>query len=216
MNTSDKKLRVLLVGATGAVGQAVLAQALTDVRVQEVVALTRKSLPAAPKLVNAVVDFTALPAAADWWVVDLVICTLGTTIKVAGSKEKFVAVDRDLPIQIARRALAAGASRFALNSSMGANSKASNFYLRTKGEAEAGIRALGYPSLTIVRPALIDAKRTETRRGESLALGLMRPLRFVIPAGWRPVTPEAIARALLAGGLASAPSSQIIESGQLA
>lgn len=215
MRDTAKKLRLLLVGATGAVGQEVLSQALADVRVGEVVALTRKPLPEASKLLNVVVDFAKLPDQADWWAVDLVICTLGTTIRVAGSKEKFVAVDRDLPIEIARRALAAGATRFSLNSSMGASSTSGNFYLRTKGEAEAGIQALGYSGLVIVRPALIDAERTEKRLGETVALGLMRPFRSLIPAGWRPVTPQAIANALLQGGLAERSGTEIIESGRL-
>lgn len=208
-------MKILLVGATGAVGHEVLSQALADDRVASVVALTRKPLTSAPKLQNVVVNFSSLPDKADWWAVDLVVCTLGTTIKVAGSKEKFIAVDRDLPIEIGRRALAAGATRYALNSSMGANGKSPNFYLRTKGEAEAGIQALGYPGVIIVRPALIDAERVEKRMGEQIALRLLRPFRPLIPAGWRPVTPKAIAHALLEGGLAAQPKSAVIESAQL-
>ncbi|MBK9020628.1 MAG: hypothetical protein IPL72_11710 [Sulfuritalea sp.] len=51
----------------------VLAQALADRRVAEVVALTRRPLTDAPKLKNIVVDFDRLPERADWWAVDAVV-----------------------------------------------------------------------------------------------------------------------------------------------
>ena len=207
--------RLLLVGATGAVGQAVLAQALADPRVAEVVALTRRPLAAASRLTNVVVDFGNLAGDEPWWKVDAVVCTLGTTRRAAGSNEKFVAVDRDLPLLIARLARAAGATRFALTSALGADAASGNFYLRTKGEVEDAIRQLGYPGYTVVRPALIDADRVERRPGEHLGLKLARVLDPLLPRRWKAVKPDAIARALLAAALAPAPVSRVIESGQL-
>lgn len=215
MADSTGSLRLLLVGASGEVGRTVLAQALADRRVAEVVALTRRPLPAAAKLNNVVVDFDALPEDAPWWRVDAVICTLGTTLRAAGSKEKFAAVDRDLPLRIARLARAAGATRFALNSSLGADARSANFYLRTKGEVEDAIRALAYPGYIIVRPSLIDADRAESRPAERLSLKLARVLSPLIPRRWRAVTPEAIARALLDAALAAKLVSRVIESGKL-
>lgn len=205
-------LRLLLAGATGIVGRAVLALALADPRVREVVALTRRPLPAQDRLANVVADFDALPVEAAWWAVDAVVCTLGTTMKAAGSQERFAAVDRDLPVLVARRARDAGAGRFALNSALGANSASGNFYLRTKGEAEEAIRRLGYPSLTLVRPSLIDAERSESRPGERAGILFGRLLRPLIPARYRPVSPQAIARALLEGAVQGLPGVRIVES----
>lgn len=207
--------RLLLVGATGAVGREVLALALADPRVGDVVALTRRPLTATPRLDNVVVDFDRLPEDASWWAVDAVICTLGTTLRAAGSQTGFVAVDRDLPLRIAQLARAAGATRFALNSSLGADAGSKNFYLRTKGEAEDAIGRLGYPGYTIVRPALIDTDRTERRPAEALSLALLRPLRPLIPRRWQPVRPEDIARALLDGVLDAIPHNRVIESAAL-
>jgi hypothetical protein len=181
----------MLVGASGEVGREVLAQALADRRVAEVVALTRRALPAAAKLTNVVVDFDRLPEDAECWAVDAVVCTLGTTLRTAGSREAFVAVDRDLPLRIARLARTAGATRFGLNSSLGADAGSGNFYLR---------------------PSLIDADRVEGRPGERLALTFARRLTPLIPRRWRAVTPEAIARALLDGVLAVKPVSRVVES----
>lgn len=215
MAESTGNLRLLLVGAGGEVGRVVLAQALADARVAAVVALTRRPLPAAAKLKNVVVDFDKMPEEAPWWAVDAVVCTLGTTLRAAGSKERFAAVDRDLPLRIARLARAAGASRFALNSSLGADARSGNFYLRTKGEAEEAIRRIGYSAYTIVRPSLIDADRTESRPGEHLSLIFARALRPLIPGRWRAVTPAAIAHALLEAALSSKPVSRVIESDEL-
>lgn len=214
MNASTPALRLLLVGATGAVGREVLTAALADPRILQVVAPTRRPLPAHPRLLNPLVDFAALPADAPWWQVDAVICTLGTTIKTAGSQTAFAAVDRDLPIAVGRLARAAGASRYALNSSLGA-SDGSNFYLRTKAQAEAGIGTLGYPFYTVVRPSLIDAERKESRPGERIGLAIARVLRPLIPRRYQAVPAARIAQALLAGVLREQPGEDIVESEQL-
>jgi uncharacterized protein YbjT (DUF2867 family) len=179
-----------------------------------VIAPTRRPLANHAKLYNPVIDFTHLPVDAAWWNVDAVICTLGTTIKAAGLQAAFAAVDRDLPIQVAKLARAAGATRFALNSSIGAN-PAGNFYLRTKAEAEAGIRNINYPSFTIVRPSLIDAVREESRFGEKLGLLFVQIFRPLIPVRYQAVKAERIALALLDGVLRGLPGELIIESEEL-
>lgn len=211
---SASPIRLLLAGATGAVGHAVLTMALADPRIAAVIAPTRHPLAAHPKLQNPVVDFANLPADANWWQVDAVVCALGSTIKAAGSQAAFAFVDRDLPIQIARFAQTQGATRYALNSSLGASLKG-NFYLRTKAEAEAGIRALAYPSFTIVRPSLIDAARAQPRTGETFVLAIARVLRPLIPRRYRSVKAERIADALLEAVMAAPAGEHRIESEQL-
>lgn len=208
-------IRLLLVGASGAVGQAVLELALQDRRIAGVTALTRRPLPAREGLANAVVDFDRLDPDAPYWQLDAVICTLGTTRRIAGSDAAFARVDRDLPAKVAQLARQAGASRFALNSSLGADAGSGNLYLRTKGQAEQLVEQAGYPSLTIVRPSLIDTERADKRPAEQAGLLLARLLRPAIPRRYRPVTPLAIARALLDGVIAGAPGRHIVESGQL-
>lgn len=207
-------IRVLLVGASGVVGQQVLKQALAEPRVSHVIALTRTSLPPADKLENHVVDFLNLPFDAPWWAVDAVICTLGTTMKSAGTQSAFAFVDRDLPILVAQLARRAGATKYSLNSSIGANLNG-NFYLRTKAEAENGIRAVAYPSYTIVRPSLIDADRAESRLGETIGRVVARIFHPLIPKHYRPVNPENIATALLQSVLLNEVGERIVESEEL-
>lgn len=206
-----KPIKLLVFGATGAVGSEVLRLALADPRVQGLTAPTRRALAAHRKLVNPLVQLAALDNGAPWWTCDAVICALGTTIKVAGSQEAFAAIDRDAPIQIGRLSKAAGAKSYALNSSLGASPRG-NFYLRTKAEAEEGLRALGFDSLSIVRPSLIDAEREHSRPGEQFGLMLARTLKPLIPRRYRAVTAQDIARCLLESVFESRPGVRVIES----
>ena len=80
--------------------------------------------------------------------VDHVFCALGTTIRKAGSRERFREVDYGLPLAVAGWTRAAGARHFSLVSSMGARTDAGAFYLRVKGAVEAALFHSGLPSLT--------------------------------------------------------------------
>lgn len=195
------------------VGQCVLQQALADPRVARVVAPTRKKLPPHPKLENPrLPDFDALPADADWWAVDGVICTLGTTRTKAGSKDAFRRVDFHYPLAVAVLARKRGAETFALNSAMGADPRSRLFYNRTKGEVESAMAELHYPSLVLVRPGLLRGQREEFRFFEHSAGRLLAALGPIIPRRYRPVAAVKVARALLEGVLDPMAGCRVIES----
>jgi uncharacterized protein YbjT (DUF2867 family) len=164
------------------------------------------------KLVNPVVDFDALPAGAEWWRVDAVICTLGTTIKKAGSQAAFRKVDYEYPLALARLARTAGVASYALVSSLGANAKSRTFYLRTKGETERDLAGAGFASLTVVRPSLIGGERDERRWGEALGLKLFAALAPLLPRRYRIAPAERIAARLLASVISAQPGVRIVES----
>jgi len=180
-----------------------------------VVAPTRRALPAHQKLFNPLVDFEHLPEDADWWAVDAVICTLGSTMAQAGSQAAFYRVDHDHPLHVAQLALRQGAKAFALNSALGADAGSRVFYSRTKGELERDLRALGYPSLTLVRPGLIGGARQERRPAEQLAVTLSSWLQPLLSRRYRVVPAERIAHHLLASALAAAPGVRVLLSEQL-
>ena len=203
---------ILLVGATGLVGQFVLQQALNDSRVAKLVAPTRRPLSPHPRLENPTVDFDVLPADAPWWAVDSVICTLGTTIKKAGSQPAFRKVDHDYPLAVTALARRHGAAAFALTSSIGADPRSRTFYLRTKGETERALADCGFPSLTLVRPSFIGGVRAEHRPLEALGLAVFGGLEWLVPRRYRIVPAERIARALLEAALATEPGIRIVES----
>ena len=210
-------MKLMLVGASGLVGRAVLRQALDHPGVSRLIAPTRRPLASAAGLENPIIDFERLPADASWWQVDAVICTLGTTMAQAGSRSAFRRVDYDYPLAVAGLARAAGAGAFVLNSALGAAADSRVFYNQVKGEVENAIAALGYPSLTLVRPSLLDGgPRPDSRPGERIALGIARILRPLIPARYRAVATDAVARTLLAAALAQVPGVHILESERIA
>ena len=209
-------LRVLLIGSTGVVGAHVLRLALAEERFGAVVAPTRRPLPAHPKLVNPVVDFRELPADADWWSVDGVVAALGTTQRTAGSPEAFRQVDHGYTLAVARLARTGGATRFALVSSLGADTASRSYYLRTKGEIERDVEKIGFASLTIARPGLLGGARAERRLAEDVgkvALGALGPL---LPARWRISRPERVAEVLVEAIAVGQPGRHVVNSDRLA
>jgi uncharacterized protein YbjT (DUF2867 family) len=206
---------LLLVGATGLVGQSVVRQALADGRVEKLIAVTRKSLPPQPRLENPTVDFDALPADAPWWKVDGGICTLGTTMRQAGSHQAFRKVDFDYPLAVATLLREHGAQSFAFNSSIGANPKARAFYMRVKGEVEQRLIALGFPSLTLLRPSGILGPRQPHRKWEARTIRVFHSLRPVLPRHYRVVPADKIAKALIEAALTAPAGVQVVESEQL-
>jgi uncharacterized protein YbjT (DUF2867 family) len=208
-------MKLLLVGATGLVGSHVLRQALADARIERVIAPTRRALPEHAKLQAPLVDFERLPHDAAWWHSDAVVCTLGTTIKAAGSREAFRRVDHDYPLAVAQQARQHGTATYVLNSALGADAASLIFYNRVKGELERALAQVGFSSLTHVRPGLIGGERQEVRTGEramSLALGALAPL---LPRRWQINPAENIARALLEAARRAEPGIHIVTSEEL-
>ncbi|MEW7849884.1 NAD-dependent dehydratase [Massilia aurea] len=208
-------MKLLLVGSSGLVGGHVLAMALADPNVTSVVAPTRRALPAHPKLQAPVVDFAALPPDAAWWQADAVICTLGTTMRSAGSQDAFRRVDHDVPLAVAKLARQHGTPCHVLNSAIGANADSRFFYNRVKGELEHDLDRLGFRSLTHVRPGMIGGKRQEQRTGERVFGAVLAMLGPLVPRRWRINPAPRIAQALLAAALQARPGVHIVSSDQL-
>jgi len=207
--------RLLLLGATGLVGGEVLRMALRIDSISCVVAPTRRPLAAHPRLLNPLPDFDALPGEAPWWQADAAILALGTTLRAAGSRAAFRHVDLDLVVACARLARRHGTPTLALVSALGANPASWQGYLRTKGEAEQAVVALGFASLAIVRPALIGGERARRRPLEHFGAHLLQAVEPLVPPRWRVVPAQVIAHALLKAALAPAPGRYMIDSERL-
>jgi uncharacterized protein YbjT (DUF2867 family) len=196
--TGGAPLAALLAGATGLVGREILAGLLADHSVAAVHTLGRRELELRhPKLTQHLVDFKALPELPR---LDEAFIALGTTIKAAGSREAFRAVDFDAVVAVARAAKAAGAKRLGLVSAIGADPDSRVFYNRVKGEVEQALSALGFEALVIARPSFLvgdrEALGQPARRAEAVALKLSRLLAPLIPDQYRSIDARRVARAL--------------------
>ena len=207
--------RVLLAGATGLVGRECLELLVADPGVVTVTALVRRDPPAelrrSSKLRFERADFDRLEDSRRLFAADQVVCALGTTIRKAGSREAFRRVDFDYPLAMARLALTLGARHFLLVSALGASARSSVFYSRVKGELEEAVLALGYPSVTIVRPSLLLGEREEFRLGEEVA----KRFAWAAPRKYRPVAARDVAAALVAAAREDRPGRRIIESAEI-
>ncbi|MEA1015711.1 NAD(P)H-binding protein [Sphingosinicella sp. LY1275] len=176
-------MRIALIGATGLVGSALLDQLLAtgDVEVHSI--SRRPSGRAHRRLQEHVALPERWPEIAGGIGANATVSTLGTTMRAAGSQAAFRAVDLDMVVAFAAAARAAGADRMVAVSSVGADAGSRNFYLRTKGEMEQALEALGFARLDILGPGLLRGERAaEPRPAERLGT-LLSPLTNLLLRG---------------------------------
>jgi uncharacterized protein YbjT (DUF2867 family) len=164
----------LVSGATGLIGNQLLRLLLEDDDYARVIVFVRRPLGwGHRKLEQHIVDFDSLEEFAALAASDDVFCCLGTTREQAGGADAFRRIDCDYVVRLARICRAAGANQFVVVSALGAALDSKFFYNRVKAEMEQGLSEVGYPTLVILRPALLLGKRLESRPGEEFGrLGL--------------------------------------------
>lgn len=204
-------MRVLLLGATGLIGRHCLSCLLNNPQVSEVIAPTRRSLQLKDTaLHNVLVDFDRLDEYPELFEVDAILCCLGTTIKQAGSRERFRQVDYQYCMDAAELGRAHSAKSFSLVSAIGASVRSAVFYSRVKGQLEAHLKELEYPSLSIFRPSLLLGDRQETRLGEtvaSLVAPLFNPLLMGFMSDYKAINAQVVAKAMVNDCLENLPQT---------
>jgi uncharacterized protein YbjT (DUF2867 family) len=167
-----------------------------------------------PKLREVLVaDLAELPSIESQIRGDFYFSCLGTTMKAAGSKEKFEKVDHDAIVAFARIAKAHYANSFTFVSAMGANASSMFFYNKVKGRTEDDTKGLGLRSLTIFRPALLVGPRQDARFAEKIAARTLVPLSRVLPARIAKnltTDVETLAMRMLEEGKAARPGVHVI------
>jgi len=211
----DGTKTALLFGATGFIGGLLLRGLLAGGDHARVTIVVRRDPGLAhPKLTTLVGDLDTLPSLAGRLGADDVHIALGTTKKKVPDEAAYRRVDHDYPVQAAAAAKAAGATGVFLVSAVGADAASSVFYLRTKGETERDVAALGLPRTHVFRPSMLLGQREEHR-----------PLERAIIAGWplvdwllvgglrrfRGIEGGDVARAMLAAARDPAPGVRIHE-----
>jgi uncharacterized protein YbjT (DUF2867 family) len=190
-NMGVTKKTALVLGATGLIGKELVKIISENGEYQRVHLLVRRPIEVESDFCEVhIVDFDELNKYHELFQVTDVFCCLGTTIKVAKTKEAFRKVDYEYPVEAAKLAEENGAEKFLIVSSMGADPKSLFFYSRVKGDVEVTLKSLDLPSLHIFRPSLLLGKREEFRLGEKIAekasgvinklmIGPLRPYRGI-------------------------------------
>lgn len=190
-----------LIGATGLIGSQILQQLIDDDAFRKIKVLVRRPFKFVhPKIELIQLDFgdeVAYQAAIEGS--DVVFCSVGTTLRQVNSDMvAYRKIDYDIPVNAARFCVATGCPKFLLVSSIGANSKSSNFYLKLKGEVEEKVGSLGIPSIAIFRPSMLLGERAEFRLGEKVGQVLMGILGFMIPKPYKAIDVKMVAKAMIA------------------
>ncbi len=176
------KNTAVIIGATGAVGKEILQEILADDFYNKVYILGRQSigeLADEERLTKIIVDFENLNFDISILEDADVFASLGTTIKIAGSKENQRKIDVDYTVNFSK--LCEGKVRsFNVVSAIGANSKSKNFYNSLKGELEDKLKVMNLGVLRIFQPSLLISKRDDKRFLEQIFMKVAPIFQLVL------------------------------------
>lgn len=190
----------IIIGASGLVGSFITLKLLDDDRYEKVKVFVRNSLDIKhPKLEENIVNFDNLAEWSNKIIGSEIYSALGTTLKKAGSKEKQYKIDFTYQYDIAKAACDNKVKSLLLVSSLGANYKSTNFYLRMKGNLDEKIQQLAFDKISIFRPSILIGLRSEKRFGESLSIKIAGVITSIIPAfkKYKPIKASLVAEAMI-------------------
>lgn len=192
---------VIVIGATGLVGRELLKQ-LNQLEVcEKITAVVRHEdaqLRTLEKVQQFRLDDFLLLNDEDVNGYSHAFSCLGTTLKKAGSKEKFYNIDYEINAHFADL-FESTSTHYLLISAMGANADSKFFYNKVKGKLENHIQDLKLEHVSIVRPSLLLGDRSEQRTLEDMTQKLYQKLSHFVPNTfkYKPVTAAQVARTML-------------------
>ncbi|UJP63831.1 Rossmann-fold NAD(P)-binding domain-containing protein [Mongoliitalea daihaiensis] len=210
-----------IIGTSGLIGKQLMHQLLQDERYAYVISIGRRKLALKHhKLIQVSGDFSN---AALWNLEHMLreedlggqlfplwekisqksismhaFCSLGTTIKQAGSQQKFYEIDHDYVVKSAAWLHQQGVSRYMYVSAIGADPMSKVFYNKVKGEVEEDLKVIPFDYLGLMQPSLLLGNRSEFRLGEEFAKIITKPMVwFNIYKKYRPIYDHQVAKAML-------------------
>ena len=191
----------LIIGSTGLIGSHLLNLLLDSNDYLNVITFVKRDTGIKhKKLTQYIIDFDK-PETYKYLVVgDDFFCTIGTTIKIAGSKDAFRKVDFEYPRQFAAFALQNKVKQFLIISSLGADANSGNFYLKTKGEIQDFLKKCNFESVAVLQPSLLLGERNEFRLGEKIGAFIMKTLSFLFLGNlkkYKAIEGKTVAKAML-------------------
>lgn len=191
----------LIIGSTGLIGSELLNLLLESSHYAKVITFVKRDTGIKhPKLTQHIIDFDKPETYKELVIGDDFFCTIGTTIKKAGSKKAFRKVDFEYPRQFAAFALQNKVQKYLIISSLSADANSGNFYLKTKGEIQDFLKDCNFESVAVLQPSLLLGNRTEFRLGEKVGAFFMKTLSFLFLGNlkkYKPIEGKTVAKALL-------------------
>jgi uncharacterized protein YbjT (DUF2867 family) len=178
-------MHIAIIGATGLIGSQLVQKFQSDPNVSKLSLVVRSQKEYANSKIEQIVlnPFDVEQIEALTLKADIYICALGTTIKVAGSKDNFKKVDLDFVVAFGKLAQKQEAKAFYVVSALGANAESNLFYNQVKGQMEDAILKLDIESINILRPSLLIGERKEFRMAEKVGIFLYRNIGSRFPKG---------------------------------
>lgn len=208
---------VVMMGATGAVGGHAARRLLEMPGVERLTLLGRRPAEGleGAKLAQHVVDVSDPESyRAHLAGHTTAVCTLGVGEPSKVTREHFVAIDKTAVLAFASACCESGVEHFELLSSVGVSSGSRSFYLRTKGELEDGLEALGFDRLSLFHPSMILTPTNRYGASQAVALAIWPLLRPVLLGGlrrFRGVPVETLGRAIAENVVTRGAGSEVLE-----
>ena len=191
----------VVIGATGLVGRELLKQLNQIENCEKIVAIVRKEdeqLKQLQKVEQLVMDDFLLLNDQDVQGFSHAFSCLGSTLKKAGSKANFYAIDFEINAHFAD--LFNGTdTHYVLVSAHGADAGSLFFYNQVKGELEQHLEKSSLATISILRPSLLLGERNESRTLEDVSQKLFRGLSRLVPNTfkYKPVTAVQVAHTMV-------------------
>ncbi|HAZ12564.1 MAG: hypothetical protein A2X86_11805 [Bdellovibrionales bacterium GWA2_49_15] len=201
--------KVLILGATGLVGQNLVKICCASEAVSVVKIFVRKKLSdedkiklfgTLEKIEVHQIDFDLLSSVEQHIHGDIVLSALGSTMKKAKTKEHFFHIDHDYNVSFATLAHKNAVKVMGIVSSVGAQQQSPSFYLKTKGMIENDLAKMNFKKFVAVRPSFLIGERGDHRLGEKIGIGVFKSLRPMMFGGlkkYAPITAAEVAQALV-------------------
>ena len=193
--------KAIVLGATGLVGQNLVKQLQQADDFSAITVVVRKkseTFNTYNKVTQLVLEDFLLLNDEDVSSHTHAFSCLGSTIKQAGSKRAFYAIDYEINAHFADL-IQDKNIHLLLISAMGANSNSPIFYNQVKGELEDYLKTLSIYKLSIFQPSLLIGKRSDERFFEDVAQTLFKLVEktWTKPFKYKPVTAEQLAHSML-------------------
>ena len=193
--------KAISIGATGLVGLALIEQLQSSDDFESITVVVRKKtdkLDAYTKVTQFVLEDFLLLNDEDVNGFTHAFSCLGSTIKQAGSKDKFYAIDYEINAHFADL-IQDKNIHLLIVSALGANANSPIFYNKVKGQLEDYLKKLSIYKLSIFQPSLLIGKRSEVRLLEDTAQTLFKLVEktWTKPFKYKPISAEQLAHTMV-------------------